>query len=51
VAGDIGRSEKLGPLTGQPAPGFTLPSSQGRSVSLADFAERKLILVFLRHFA
>lgn len=35
------------PLTlGQPAPGFTLPDENGRPVSLADFAGRKVILYF-----
>lgn len=31
---------------GQPAPGFTLPDENGRPISLADFAGRKVILYF-----
>jgi peroxiredoxin len=32
---------------GQPAPGFTLPATSGRSVSLADFREgAEVVLVF-----
>ncbi len=38
-------------LLGRSAPGFTLPSSLDGYVSLEDFSGRKVILVFLRHFA
>ena len=44
-----------GSLLGRSAPGFTLPSFIGGSgnghLSLEDFSGRKVILVFLRHFA
>ena len=38
-------------LLGRSAPGFTLPSSLDGYVSLEDFRGRKVVLVFLRHFA
>ena len=48
-------SVPTGSLLGHPAPGFTLPSfmdqDEDRCVSLEDFSDRKVILVFLRHFA
>jgi len=31
---------------GQPAPEFTLPATGGRSISLADFRGRDVVLVF-----
>jgi peroxiredoxin Q/BCP len=34
--------------SGQPAPDFTLESSDGRRVSLRDFRGRWVVLVFLR---
>jgi len=36
---------------GQPAPDFTLADSDGRRFSLSDFRGKKVLLVFLRHFA
>lgn len=33
-------------VIGEPAPGFTLPADGGRSVSLADFAGKALVLYF-----
>ncbi len=36
---------------GQPAPDFTLPDPEGEFISLGDLRGRKVILVFLRHFA
>jgi len=35
---------------GAPAPPFTLPDGEGRSVSLADFAGERVVLVFYRGF-
>ena len=40
-----------GSLIGRIAPDFALPDSEGEYFSLHDFRRRKLILVFLRHFA
>jgi len=41
---------RLRPVTtlkyGQPAPEFTLPATGGRSISLADFRGRDVVLVF-----
>ena len=56
---EFGPSRTKGSLLGRSAPGFTLPSSLypyadpyvAQSVSLEDFNGRKVILVFLRHFA
>jgi peroxiredoxin len=39
------------PLVGQPAPDFTVALSDGRTVGLADFRGRPLLLIFLRHLA
>lgn len=36
---------------GQPAPDFALPAPDAEYHSLYDFRGRKLLLVFLRHFA
>ncbi|MCH7606793.1 MAG: redoxin domain-containing protein [Chloroflexi bacterium] len=36
---------------GQAAPDFTLPDAEGRFISLREYRGRKVILVFLRHFA
>lgn len=36
---------------GKPAPDFTLPDSEGRYTSLREYLGRKVILVFLRHYA
>ena len=36
---------------GQPAPDFTLPDPEGRYISLREYLGRKVILVFLRHYA
>ena len=38
-------------LTGQSAPDFTLPTPEGEFLSLHELRGRKLLLVFLRHFA
>lgn len=35
-----------GPLEGDPAPGFTLASTEGRDVSLADFQGKTVVLFF-----
>ena len=35
-----------GLAVGSPAPGFTLPDTEGQEVSLADFAGQRLLLVF-----
>ena len=52
---DLGSSPAKGSLLGRPAPGFNLPSfmdgSGGGDQSLEDYHGRKVILVFLRHFA
>jgi peroxiredoxin len=42
---------KAGSLLGQQAPDFTLPDSKGHRLSLSDFRGKKVLLVFLRHFA
>ncbi|MCH7998813.1 MAG: redoxin domain-containing protein [Chloroflexi bacterium] len=39
------------PNSGDPAPCFELPSADGRSYRLEDFAGQLLILVFIRHLA
>ena len=45
------KATQRAPLLGQPAPDFTLADSQGRRVSLSDFRGKRVLLVFLRHFA
>lgn len=34
------------PQVGQPAPNFTAPNSQGKAISLGDFASQWLVLYF-----
>ena len=36
-------------MPGNPAPDFTLPDAGGKTVSLADFKGRPLVLVFSRY--
>ncbi len=38
-------------LKGRPAPDFTLPMPEGEFLSLQELRGRKVLLVFLRHFA
>jgi len=38
-------------LVGRAAPDFTLPMPEGEFLSLQEFRGRKILLVFLRHFA
>ena len=38
-------------LKGRAAPGFTLPKPEGEYLSLQDLRGKKILLVFLRHFA
>lgn len=38
-------------LKGHPAPDFTLPMPEGEFLSLQELRGRKVLLVFLRHFA
>ncbi|MBC8279705.1 MAG: hypothetical protein H8E48_02860 [Chloroflexi bacterium] len=38
-------------LKGLPAPDFTLPMPEGEFLSLQELRGRKVLLVFLRHFA
>ncbi|HJN86342.1 MAG TPA: redoxin domain-containing protein [Dehalococcoidia bacterium] len=42
---------KAGLLLGDVAPDFTLPTADGRFLSLQDFRGGKVLLVFLRHYA
>ena len=38
-------------LVGHAAPDFTLPKPEGEFLSLQELRGRKILLVFLRHFA
>jgi peroxiredoxin len=38
-------------LVGRAAPDFTLPMPEGEFLSIQELRGRKIILVFLRHFA
>jgi peroxiredoxin len=38
-------------LVGRAAPDFTLPMPEGEFLSLQELRGRKILLVFLRHFA
>lgn len=38
------------PKVGDPIPQFSLPASDGRTVSLKDYAGKKLVLVFYRGY-
>ena len=38
-------------LLGRPAPDFTLATPEGEFLSLQELRGRKILLVFLRHFA
>ncbi len=41
----------LVPKTGDPAPDFSVTLADGSQARRADFAQRPLLLVFLRHLA
>ncbi len=38
-------------LVGRAAPGFTLPMPEDEFISLQELRGRKILLIFLRHFA
>jgi peroxiredoxin len=41
----------VGPvLVGRAAPDFTLPMPEGEFLSLQELRDRKILLIFLRHF-
>ena len=42
----MGLSADAGPSVGQPAPGFTLTSSEGKATSLSDYKGKWVVLYF-----
>jgi len=50
-SGETFQSGRFNVSMGQPAPDFTLPDPEGRYISLREHLGRKVILVFLRHYA
>jgi peroxiredoxin len=42
---------KAGPLLGETAPDFTLPTADGQFLTLQDYRGSKVVLVLLPHFA